>query len=871
MASLPAARGRALRRPVLAISARPDGLARRLERLGGAAALTIRTPEDLTAIRAAGGAAVLGELTAGGCLFVDADVPDAGGLARAGLEAGATVILADGMGLPPDDLAALEGLGTGTLHAGGQGIGSLAMATLLGQVRAGALGPLTQVAVRTPAGRRRLPASNHRTPFEGGARLSFDFDLPTVARLAALAGPAYRLLELCVPGAGAVTAPTELVANPGAERYVAHGLLDGVGLEVDLDRAMVGEGPLELEVRGRDGALVARWDDEGRDLLLRLDGRRADHVPLDPRGADELLVRHALAGATGTKRLAAPRSAVDAGRTVRRHLAEAEARRRSRPLDLVLVHVPRFRNRHDELRLPSLAIARLSAFMRAYGFETRVVDLAGEFEAVPLGVFADDAAVDAWLGGGANAGIDAAVDAMWPALAEALPRRTLVGFSIVDYYGNFQMNLASCLARKVRAETGYPTVLGGERDQVDADRGLGEGMPFDYVCEGDGEVPLLGLAHLLAYGDRRIQDVPGMCAREGGELIRNRVVRSHMAAMPRPDFDGMPLERYQGRLSEPVRRRLVADGLLGADDPVDPLLYLPFGFVKGCTASCTFCSAKESLDIQAPEKAAGELIELSERYGARDFVFLNNLVNIGPKWLERFCRFLVDADAGIQWTDSCRPTKVSQELASLMRQSGCLLLNFGAESGSDAILERMHKGLKRADILATLRHTHQAGILNRVNLIAGYFHETPEDVDLTVSLVETLQQEIDVIGCFQGFYLFPGMGVQPELEGIALRPDLDRLKTGQLTMAYDEVGGLKWEEKRDTIDASRNRILGRIEELGIRTIDKVNEYDLFWLSRRFDKATVTRYLLADPTGATGPFPNCADLQPGGKRGTVGVG
>ena len=115
------------------------------------------------------------------------------------------------------------------------------------------------------------------------------------------------------------------------------------------------------------------------------------------------------------------------------------------------------------------------------------------------------------------------------------------------------------------------------------------------------------------------------------------------------------------------------------------------------------------------------------------------------------------------------------------------------------------------------------------------------------------------------------MGVQPELEGIALRPDLDRLKTGQLTMAYDEVGGLKWEEKRDTIDASRNRILGRIEELGIRTIDKVNEYDLFWLSRRFDKATVTRYLLTDRVEATGPYPNCADLQPGGKRGTAVVG
>jgi radical SAM superfamily enzyme YgiQ (UPF0313 family) len=59
-----------------------------------------------------------------------------------------------------------------------------------------------------------------------------------------------------------------------------------------------------------------------------------------------------------------------------------------------------------------------------------------------------------------------------------------------------------------------------------------------------------------------------------------------------------------------------------------------------------------------------------------------------------------------------------------MRESGCLLLNYGAESGSDKILTLMKKGLLSRDIVETLRNTHRARIINRVNFIAGYLHET---------------------------------------------------------------------------------------------------------------------------------------------------
>jgi radical SAM superfamily enzyme YgiQ (UPF0313 family) len=592
-----------------------------------------------------------------------------------------------------------------------------------------------------------------------------------------------------------------------------------------------------------------------------------DNVP----SSLEIAVRHALAstkqGAASAASIGELNNALQAAQSTLQRYGDRAAQR---PLELMLVHIPRYRNSYDELELPSLATARLTAFTRGHGFTTRVIDLQILHGQDPLEAFTDDAMVRAWLDGTTIPVISDALDKLWYSFGQELinakesGRRVFVGFSIVDYFGHFQMNIATCLARMVKTKLGFSTVLGGERDQVDGDRALDTPETFDYVVDGDGEIPLLGLLHLEAYQDRRAVDIPGVWSRKGETTTKNQLIRSHLNAMPRPDFDDVNLSQYLGKPTPELLEALTEAGLYKGE-PIRPFAYLPYGFVKGCTAKCEFCSAKEWLDIQSPEKSVDELMAFTEKYGVRDFMFLNNLVNPSPRLLEKFCRRLVDCKANIQWTDSCRPTDISAELAMLMRASGCLLLNYGAESGSDKILELMKKGLMSKDIIDSLRNTHRAGIINRVNFIAGYFHETEADVNATIGLIETLADEIDIVGCFQGFYLFPGMGVEAEAAGIVLRPSLDRLKTGQATLAYDEIGGMKWEEKRDMIDASRNRILARMNDLHIRTLDKINEYDLFWMSRQFDKATVTRFLLQVPPRPVGRR-NQAALLPGGQRG-----
>lgn len=823
------------------------------ERLRGVPGLVATTPAELSA---------RGSVPGSAAAWVDGRLDEASALVGELAARGTPTVISEGPVL--DAWGELPG----TVLVGGSGVGSLALARLIGMVRAEERGPLRRLAIRKPGGRRVLPAASKRTAFGPDQETSWQLDDDARARLVALGAPLLRAAETVLPGSAEALGISDLISIVGKERLSAHGRVGEVSVELELDEEMKGDEAWEIEASCARGTLLTRFRGDRGVLLVRAPLAKEQQFPDDGQ-PDALLVRHLLkhprdAQLGRLEELSRARARLDA------MLGGAETRRTSRPLRVVLVHVPRYRNRYDELMLPSLGIARLEAYVRGYGFATAVADLEAHHAGLDLSAFVDDTRVDAWLEGTADEGLDGPLEAMWPTLAETIEGPTFVGFSIVDYFGHFQMNLASCLAKLVRERTGQPTALGGERDQVDGDRALKPDAPFDYVVDGDGETALLALAHRVAYDDREPGDVPAVWTRRGEdglEIVRNRIVRSHLNAMPRPRFEGMPLDRYRRGLSRALLDALDEDGL--APDPLpEPQLYLPYGFVKGCTADCTFCSAKEHLDVQAPEKTVDELLALRERHGVRDFVFLNNLVNLGPRWLRKFCQRLIDAKADLQWTDSCRPTGIDEELALMMRASGCLLLNYGAESGSDTILERMKKGLTRADILETLRATHAAGIINRVNLIAGYFHETTEDVDLTISLVETLEEQIDVIGCFQGFYLFEGMGVDPDKEGIVLREGLDRLKTGQYTLAYDEIGGKRWEDKRDSIDASRNRILGRIEELGIRTIDKIDEYDLFWLSRTYrDKAMTSRYLLRVPRPEVSRV-NQAALLPGGQQGRV---
>lgn len=632
-------------------------------------------------------------------------------------------------------------------------------------------------------------------------------------------------------------------------RLLAHLVLrDHVSLRLDVDLGERHEPSSELLGESSEETWRA-WTGRGRcDVVFERDGQTRRATP-SVREPWPLLVKLLLAALKG-KQVALFDEAASArvqalSERIRR---SADAARDLEGPPLLLVKPPRHRGPYDTVTLAPLGLARLQAYARARGIPTRVVDLDALDlfdEGARLAPVADDARVEAWLGGGPDAAIEASV-ASWVDAIAVPPAAPLVGLSVGDVYRRLHTNLSLVIARGLKARHGdaLRVVVGGDLEAIRPEVLARFERAVDWVAFGDGEALLVELWRGLRDRDRPLDGIAGLWhVDEGGSPTRARA-RVPFAERPPPDFDGVPMRAYRRGPSAALRALLAEDepealARLGGD-----LLYLPYYAVSGCNAACVFCNWHRDLDVQDPKRAARELAALSDRHETECFYLLDPTLNLSRRFLSGFVDALLQTGRRLSWTDSARAHRIDADLARGMSEAGCVMLSFGVESGSDAVLARMKKGFTAAEAGEALEATHAAGILNRVNLIAGFFHERDEDVDATLGFLERHHHAIDVIGCFQGFYLFPGMGIDAEAMGVRLREDHDVLPLGQRTLTYDEVGGPTWPEKRRRIAESHARVAARLDALGVFRRDTIDEHDLFFLARLFpDKARRKRFLI----------------------------
>jgi radical SAM superfamily enzyme YgiQ (UPF0313 family) len=79
---------------------------------------------------------------------------------------------------------------------------------------------------------------------------------------------------------------------------------------------------------------------------------------------------------------------------------------------------------------------------------------------------------------------------------------------------------------------------------------------------------------------------------------------------------------------------------------------------------------------------------------------------------------------------------MSQEMAGLLKDSGCLHVSFGIESGSPRILKKMNKGQTVEQIKTGLENAHSAGLKIRIFLIVGFPGESDETIEETLDLIK---------------------------------------------------------------------------------------------------------------------------------------
>ncbi|MBU4459239.1 MAG: radical SAM protein [Verrucomicrobia bacterium] len=383
--------------------------------------------------------------------------------------------------------------------------------------------------------------------------------------------------------------------------------------------------------------------------------------------------------------------------------------------------------------------------------------------------------------------------------------------------------LALCLGQRLKRQ-GRLVVMGGEayphmQPIKDDFKWFSTQGCFDFYIQGYGELPLVELFRCLDNG-RPVEDVPGLLSLDtGGEVRENAPVFLRPEVLP--DFDGLPMSLYG--------KRVGATGNELVEDPAaDKMLILPIKLNYCCPMRCAFCissgRAFSKVTSMPPQVLVEGLRRLKDRHGTSCFIFYDDVFNHTLAFAHQVADALIEADLGILWSDCAHARHVDREVLGKLYRAGARRLVWGLESASPAMLKRVNKSLRVEELEQVLRWSHEAGIYNGIELIAGLPHETDEEIEMTVDFLLRNRPWIDQV-FLNPFSLITGslMHLHPEKYGIANVRKLGTLfdqTPGQTyswiqRYTFDEIGGLAWPDKAKQIQRSYQRIHQVELELGM--------------------------------------------------------
>lgn len=159
---------------------------------------------------------------------------------------------------------------------------------------------------------------------------------------------------------------------------------------------------------------------------------------------------------------------------------------------------------------------------------------------------------------------------------------------------------------------------------------------------------------------------------------------------------------------------------------------------RSCPQSCAFCETRALWGRkwvgQSPYRVLLDVRHLRDRFGAKAVYFREDNFGANQHRLREICNLLVGE--GISWACELRAdVGCKKDIIDLMHQAGCKAIYVGAESGSDAMLQRMSKGITSSQIRQMCDHLRKRGMMVALSFVDGFPGETQADRDATNSLI----------------------------------------------------------------------------------------------------------------------------------------
>jgi len=160
----------------------------------------------------------------------------------------------------------------------------------------------------------------------------------------------------------------------------------------------------------------------------------------------------------------------------------------------------------------------------------------------------------------------------------------------------------------------------------------------------------------------------------------------------------------------------------------------------GCPFTCSFCAVVPIYKARWKGKSAqgiyNDIKFLKEKYDGDAIEFHDNNFFVSEKRTVEFAKLIKD-EKMVWWGEARIDTmdKYKDESLALIRESGCKMIFFGAETGNDAVLKKMDKGGTQTgeQILKFAERLKKFDIIPEYSFVLGIPSDTEEEADKQIN------------------------------------------------------------------------------------------------------------------------------------------
>jgi len=253
----------------------------------------------------------------------------------------------------------------------------------------------------------------------------------------------------------------------------------------------------------------------------------------------------------------------------------------------------------------------------------------------------------------------------------------------------------------------------------------------DYVVFGEGELTIVELLEELK-GDRRLEKVNGLAFKKNGRIIINekRELIKDIDSLPMPARHLFNMDYYAQRWNWPRGYWLKTANMMSS---------------RGCPFDCIFCASKVMFGKKFRYRSVGntvdEIEQLVKRYGFECISLSDDTFSINKERAIEICREIRRRKIKLKIRVQLRANTIWDELIHELKNTGCIHIDIGVESGSSRVLNIIKKGITVEQVKNSIAMIKKYKINCGVTFIIGTPDESLEDINLTRELARELDAD----------------------------------------------------------------------------------------------------------------------------------